>query len=125
MAGAAAALLVFSAWAGPPAAAPGPRQLAVLDRAVTDHAEGRLVAARRAFEALARQGVPAAAYNLGVMHIEGELPDASVREARRWFERAAAGGFVSAQVAMGQLHETGRLGRPDLTQAHRWYERAA
>jgi TPR repeat protein len=98
---------------------------AALEQAVSDHQAGHLAQARRAFEVLARQGVAAAAYNLGVMHIEAELPDASVAEARRWFERAAAGGFVSAQVALGQLYETGRLGAVDLVQAHRWYEQAA
>lgn len=99
-----------------------------LDRAVQLHTAGRLTPARRAFEALARQGVPAAAYNLGVMHLEGQLPGANVRQAQHWLETAAAGGFVTAAFVLGQAFETGRLGqppRPDLVRAHQWYEAAA
>ena len=121
----AAALLTLLAALAGPAAAVSPAQQAALDRAVVDHAEGRLDDARRAFEALARSGVPAAAHNLGIMHLDGELPQASVQQAQRWLERAAAGGFVTSQFALGQLHESGRLGRRDLAAAHRWYEQAA
>ena len=100
-------------------------QQARLDRAVIDQAEGRRGAACRAFEALARQGVPAAAYNLAVLQLDGQLPGVGVRQARRWLERAAGGGFVTAMLALGQLHEGERLGRRDLAASLRWYERAA
>lgn len=137
----AAALGLLPPWAGAapavvrptvaPAQAPVPEaalQQQQLDRAVQLHAAGRLAPARRAFEALARQGVPAAAYNLGVMHLEGQLPGANVRQAQHWLEQAAAGGFVTAAFVLGQAFETGRLGqppRPDLVRAHQWYEAAA
>ncbi len=70
--------LLFAAALQAAAAALEPRQQVMLDQAVMDHAEGRLPVARRAFESLARRGVPAAAYNLGVMHLEGQLPDANL-----------------------------------------------
>jgi TPR repeat protein len=108
------------------AAPPLPAGLqAELDRAVLDYESGRVPAARAAFESLARRGVPAAAYNLGVMHLRGEMPATDPGEARRWLARAAEGGFVTAQLALAQALENGQAGPRDLTQALRWYEAAA
>ena len=96
-----------------------------LDQALLLYSSGKLTAARQAFEGLDRQGVPAAAYNLGVMHLRGELPNADPKKALRLLQRAADEGFVTAQLALGQLYETGQLGARDLVTAHRWYEMAA
>jgi FOG: TPR repeat, SEL1 subfamily len=61
-----------------------------------------------------------------VMHLRGELPQASPREALRLMTRAAEAGFVTAIFGLAQLHELGQAGlRVDLVEANRWYQRAA
>jgi uncharacterized protein len=92
-----------------------------LEAAVQAHRRGEVETARTALEALARQGIPAAHWNLGVIALDAGRP----QEAARHMRRAAEGGFVTAMFGLGQLHETGRLGRPDLPEALRWYGRAA
>lgn len=115
------ACYVTSAAAPTDAARPTP-----LEQAIAAYEQGRLDDARRAFERLAQMGVPAADYNLAVMHIRGERPDASMHEALRLMTRAAERGFVTAMVGLGQLHESGSAGsRRDLAAAHHWYLRAA
>jgi TPR repeat protein len=96
-----------------------------LDRAVIAHESGQLPAAQKAFEALARRGVPAAQYNLAVMHLQGEVPKPDRTLARRLLQRAAEGGFVTAQFMLAQALENGELGPRDLPLAHRWSEVAA
>src|SRR5438093_7975453 len=54
-----------------------------LQAATQAHEEGHLNAARQAFERLAREGVPAAHYNLAVMHLRGEMPHPSTTDALR------------------------------------------
>jgi TPR repeat protein len=94
--------------------------------AVAAYERGDLAAARSAFTRLARDGVPAAAYNLAVMHLRGELPNASPRDAVRLMTRAAEAGFVTAIFGLAQMHELGQAGlRVDLVEANRWYRRAA
>jgi uncharacterized protein len=97
-----------------------------LDAALTAYQRGDFAGARAAFERLARDGVPAADYNLAVMHLRGERPDANPREALRLMARAADAGFVTAMVGLGELHERGQapLVR-DLMQSVLWYRRAA
>lgn len=102
-----------------------PAQRARLDAALRDHEAGRLDAARRGFEALARERVPAALHNLAVMHLQGELPGADVAVAERLLVRAARLGFVTSMFALGQGYEIGAFGRRDLVRAHDWYEQAA
>ena len=106
-----------------PALAPAVQQ--ELDRAVLAYESGRLAPARAAFEALAQRRVPAAEYNLAVMHLRGELPQPDLALARRLLQRAAEGGFVTAQLMLGRALENGDLGPRDLTLAHRWYAVAA
>jgi uncharacterized protein len=101
-------------------AAPG------IDAAVAAYERGELATARQAFTRLSREGVPAADYNLAVMHLRGELPHANPRDALRLMTRAAEAGFVTAMLGLAQLHETGQAGlRVDLPAANRWYLRAA
>lgn len=93
--------------------------------AVDAYEAGRLDEARRRFERLARDGVPVADYNLGVMHLRGELPG-GVAKALPRLRRAADGGFVTAMFDLARLYEQGiATGRADLATAHRWYLRAA
>jgi TPR repeat protein len=99
---------------------------APIDDAVAAYERGDLASARKAFGQLSRQGVPAADYNLAVMHLRGELPQASPREALRLMTRAAEAGFVTAIFGLAQLHESGQAGLPaNLVEANRWYLRAA
>jgi len=120
---------ICSAWlalglAGAAHALPPPLQ-AELDRAVLDYETGRRAAAQAAFESLARRQVPASQYNLAVMHLRGELPQADRQRARRLLTQAAEHGFVTAQLMLGQAWETGQFGTRDLRLAKRWYEVAA
>lgn len=115
----AAVLGVFTA---PLAGAAGSR----IDEAVAAYERGNLAAARTAFSRLGREGVAAADYNLAVMHLRGEIPNASATEALRLMTRAAESGFVTGLYGLAQLHELGQAGvSVDLIQANRWYLRAA
>ncbi|HEX5688107.1 MAG TPA: tetratricopeptide repeat protein [Ideonella sp.] len=98
---------------------------AALGEAVVMYQRGDHEGAELRFTALVAAGEPAAAHNLAVMHLRGELPNASVARARELLMQAAGQGFVTAQLALGELYESGRLGAPDLPQALAWYERAA
>ena len=98
---------------------------AELDAAVIAYESGRHVQAQKAFEALSRRSVAAADFNLAVMHLRGEVPQASVARAEALMTRAARSGFVTAQVMLAQGLETSVFGRRDLQQAHQWYEVAA
>jgi TPR repeat protein len=113
-------LLAFTLMMLPPAFAAG------IDDAIAAYERGELAAAQSAFTRLARAGLPAAEYNLAVMHLRGEVPHASGREALRLMTRAAQAGFVTAMFGLGQLHESGQAGLPvNLPEANRWYLRAA
>lgn len=102
------------------AAAPG------IDAAVAAYESGDLVKARSEFTRLARRGVPAAEYNLAVMHLRGELPKPDPHEALRLMTHAAEAGFVTGIYGLAQMHELGQGGlKVDLVEANRWYQRAA
>ena len=108
--------------AGLPALAQQP----TLDAAVAAYQRGDLTQARSAFRQLSAKGVPAADYNLAVMHLKREMPAASDNEALRLMTRAAEAGFVTAMVGMAELHELGRAGlKVDLAQSVLWSRRAA
>jgi len=115
--------LVLAMGLGTPARAETPPSPALV-QAMQAYARGEIDAARRALQALSRQGVPAADYNLGVMALDAGRP----QDAARWMQRAAERGFVTAMLGLGRLHDTGRLdarGRPDPAQALRWFLPAA
>lgn len=99
---------------------------APIDDAVAAYQRGDLATARTAFTRLASQGVPAADYNLAVMHLRRELPAANDREAMRLMTKAAEAGFVTAMEGLAEIYEQGGARRrPDLPQAVTWYRRAA
>ncbi len=102
-----------------------PALQARVQAAVAHYEAGRLREAAREFSALARRSVPAAQFNLGVMHLQGELPDANPAEGERWLLLAARNGFVTAMFTLGRALEGGELGRRDIAAAHDWYEVAA
>jgi len=117
-----ALMLTLALWLAstPASAAPG------IADAVAAYERGNLVTARNAFVRLSRDGVPAADYNLAVMHLRGELPNANPRDAVRLMTRSAEAGFVTGIFGLAQLHELGQAGlRVDLVEANRWYQRAA
>jgi uncharacterized protein len=110
-----ALLAVAPAWAQTP-----------LDTAVAAYRRGDLTQARSAFLQLSAQGVPAADYNLAVMHLKREMPASSNAEAVRLMTRAAEAGFVTAMVGLSELHELGQAGlKVDLMQSVLWSRRAA
>jgi uncharacterized protein len=99
---------------------------ASLPAAVAAYQRGELTQARSAFIELSVKGVPAADYNLAVMHLKREMPAASDREALRLMRRAADAGFVTAMVGLAELHELGQAGlKVDLMQSVLWHRRAA
>jgi TPR repeat protein len=99
---------------------------APIDDAVAAYQRGDLTAARMAFTRLASQGVPAADYNLAVMHLRRELPGANDSEAMRLMTKAAEAGFLTAMEGLAEIYEQGGAGRRrDLPQAVIWYRRAA
>jgi TPR repeat protein len=99
---------------------------APIDEAVAAYQRGELAVARAAFARLAAQGVPAADYNLAVMHLRRELPGANDRQAIRLMTKAADAGFVTAMEGLAELFEQGGVGRrPDLARSVQWYRRAA
>jgi TPR repeat protein len=106
--------------------APAAQAQTTVDTAVAAYQRGDLIQARSAFGRLSAQGVPAADYNLAVMHLRREVPRPSEREAVRLMTRAAEGGFVTAMVGLAELFEQGRAGlKIDLEQSVRWQRRAA
>lgn len=97
-----------------------------LPAAVAAYEDGQLKTARAAFERLAQQGVPAALYNLAVMHLRGEMPRSSARQALRLMTRAADAGFVTAMAGLADLYEMGARGVPvNAERAQHWLQRAA
>jgi len=97
-----------------------------IDEAVVAYESGDFAKARIAFTRLARKGIPAAEYNLAVMHLRGELPKPNPREALRLMRLSAEAGFVTGIYGLGQMYELGQGGlRIDLVEANRWYLRAA
>ena len=98
---------------------------APLQQALDDYERGRLRQAQAGFERLAREGVPIARYNLAVMHLRAEVPNADRALARRLLTESAESGFVTAQFMLAHALESGQFGRPDLRAAQLWYLRAA
>jgi TPR repeat protein len=114
-------LVLLLVLAGAQAQTPRP-----IDRAVALYEQGDHAGAKAAFERLSRAGVAAADYNLGLMHLRCELPQARPAEAERLLQRAAGRGFVTAQFALGRFYEEGAFnGARDLGAAQRWYLVAA
>lgn len=114
--------------------APARATPAVLQHSLEAYAAGHLVDARRGFEALARQGMAVARFNLAVMHLRGEVPGGDRQRAQRarvLLEQAARQGFVTAMYTLGEAWEGGQFGpggrgnASALARSLAWYERAA
>jgi uncharacterized protein len=105
-----------------------------LQAAVARYERGDHAAAQAAFEALGNKAVPAAWYNLAVMHLKKQIGTADDATAFALMQRAAQAGFVTAMYGLGQLHERGQgngaanpdgQARRNLPEAMRWYKAAA
>jgi TPR repeat protein len=84
-----------------------------------------LVAARRWYEAAARQEHPAALNNLGLMHFHGRGVERSHATARTLLERSADSGFAQGQVNFAIVCLYGDDREPDVQLATRVLRRAA
>jgi localization factor PodJL len=73
----------------------------------------------------ARNGDPAAAYEVAVRFAEGHGIAASAADAARWFDRAARAGLAPAQFRLGSLYEKGQGVKKDLDKARQNYAAAA
>jgi uncharacterized protein len=97
-----------------------------LDAAVAAYEQRHYKTARSAFERLAQQNVPAANYNLAVMHLRGEVPRPNFPKALALMTRAAEAGFVTAMAGLGELYERGAPGVPvNRALSAQWTEKAA
>lgn len=121
----AAVLALAAVPASAASAATGDRPERPIERAVRAYESGDFTAARAAFERLARAGVSAAHYNLAVMALRGEVPDAAPDLALRHMRASADGGFVTAWIGLGEMFETGQGTAVDMAASHHWYCRAA
>ena len=72
------------------------------------------------FRELAAQGSAAAAYQLGLMHANGEGVAQDHVEAVRWYRKAAAKGNADAQRSLGMCFAMGQGVTKDLVQAAAW-----
>ncbi len=121
-----------------PAAAPVGGQSAASNGDITGSIGAAPAAAARAkLEALpvgigsdmlrnaARDGDPAAAFEVAMRFLDGRGVPQNAAEAARWFQRATEGGLVPAQFRLGGLYEKGIGVKKDLDAARRLYLLAA
>src|SRR4029079_973240 len=73
----------------------------------------------------ARNGDPAAAYEIAVRFADGHGIAASASDAARWFDRAAQAGLAPAQFRLGSAYEKGIGVKKDLEKARKNYAAAA
>ncbi|MEO6279481.1 tetratricopeptide repeat protein [Roseateles sp.] len=100
-------------------------QAASLDDAVAAYDEGKLKAAAKGFTAAAKRGEALGQFNLAMMNLRRELPNASDAKAWQLLELAAAQKYALAENALGEMVEQGRHGPLDKAAACGWFERAA
>jgi TPR repeat protein len=117
--------VAFALLAGPQAAAQTPDRNTRLARANEDFQRGDHANAWFGFWGLAREGLPAAQFNLGQFYREGIGIAADLTFARYWYAEAAAQGHAYAQYNLGLMYERGDGTTPDLVEAKAWYRRAA
>lgn len=96
-----------------------------LARANAAFSRGDLTAAWFGYWSLAREGNPAAQFNLGQLYREGRGVPADLTYAHFWYAEAAAQGHALAQFNLGMMYERGDGVPADLIEAKAWYRRAA
>jgi len=117
--------LAFGLFLGSDAAAQVADRSTRLARANEDFQRGDHANAWFGFWGLAREGVPAAQFNLGQFYREGIGIAADLGFARYWYAEAAAQGHAFAQYNLGLMYERGDGTTPDRVEAKAWYRRAA
>jgi TPR repeat protein len=86
---------------------------------------GDNAAARKLFGQAADEGIPAAAYRLGLMYRDGQGVGKNLRTAISWYRRSADAGYAAAEIAMGDLYAKGQGVPKDAERALAWYQKAA
>lgn len=82
--------------------------------------KGDYARAAESWEPLAKEGDPAAQFNLGLLYLDGHGKPQNYGEAVLWFRRAADQGYGKAQLNLGAMYGVGRgIGR-DYVQAYKW-----
>ena len=81
--------------------------------------------ARRAFEAVAKQGLPAAQYALGKLLLSDDNEVHNAEEGMRWLEAAAQGGVDYAAYLLGKEYLSGKNVERDAQKAVAWFRQAA
>lgn len=74
---------------------------------------------------LAKEGDPAAQFNLAVMYRAGRGVVKNLPKAAEWNRRAAEQGHIDAQTRMGFMYEQGDGVVQNYSEAVKWYRRAA
>ncbi len=115
----AAALILISVAAGPPAAAQ------TFDEAWAAYERGDYTTAFRGFLGLAEQGDAHAQFNLGLMYSDGEGVPQNYIESAKWYRRAAEQGDAHAQFNLGIMYDFGQGVPQDYVESAKWYRRAA
>jgi TPR repeat protein len=85
----------------------------------------RYEAAAHWFRKAAMRGHREAAYNLGVLMLNGQGQPRDERKAAVWIERSAERGLPEAQYLLGRMHFDGRGVERDPVAEAVWYRRAA
>lgn len=81
--------------------------------------------AQKCFEAAARQNIPEARYNLGLLLLTGLSGKPSPSEAANNFQLAAEAGIAAAQHKLGKLYDKGDVLKENPEEALQWYHKAA
>ena len=73
------------------------------------------------WELLAKQGIAAAEYNLGLMFSRGEGVPSDDKEAVKWYQLAAEQGLAQSQTNLGLMFGKGQGVEQDYVEAHKWF----
>lgn len=83
------------------------------------------VEAEKCFRIAAKNGIPEAYYNIGMMYYNGMGMKKDYREAEHWLLSAAEKGFVDAQFCLGMVYMGEKEGDQNPKEALRWFLVAA
>jgi hypothetical protein len=87
---------------------------------VAAYERGDYATALREWRPLAESGEPAAQFNLGLLHYEGQGVPQNYAEAAKWFQESADRGYAKAQMNLGNMYAIGRGVKRDYLWAHVW-----
>ena len=76
------------------------------------------------WEPAARNGLPAAAYNIAFLYANGRGVPHDDAQALHWYQRAAEAGYAPAELALGIMLKEGRGAAADPVRARMWMELA-